>query len=86
MFLSVLCYIFRCKLPEWENDTFSPFSEVHNHSIYQWIPADKDGILDYCKIYTNNNETVVCEEHVFDKSVYWGVTLNEQVSKTVATK
>ncbi|KAF6040835.1 hypothetical protein EB796_000868 [Bugula neritina] len=68
----------RCKLPEWENDTFSPFSEVHNQSIYQWIPVDKDGILDSCKIYTNNNETVECEEHVFDKSVYWGVTLNEQ--------
>jgi len=45
----------------------------------------KDGILDSCKIYTNNNETVECEEHVFDKSVYWGVTLNEQVSKTVYT-
>ncbi|KAF6040834.1 hypothetical protein EB796_000867 [Bugula neritina] len=68
----------RCKLPEWENDTFSPFSEVHNQSIYQWIPVDKDGILDSCKIYTNNNETVECEEHVFDKSVYWGVTLNQQ--------
>jgi len=37
-------------------------------------------ILDSCKIYTNNNESVECEEHVFDKSVYWGVTLNEQVS------
>jgi len=44
---------FRCKLPEWENDTFSPFSEVHNQSIYQWIPVDKDGILDSCKIYTS---------------------------------
>jgi len=51
-------FTFRCKLPDWENDTFSPFSEIHNQSIYQWIPVDKDGILDSCKIYTNNNETV----------------------------
>ncbi|KAF6040828.1 hypothetical protein EB796_000861 [Bugula neritina] len=79
-----LTYFYKCKLPDLENDTFSPFSEVHNQSIYQWIPVDKDGILDSCKIYTNNNETVECEEHVFDKSVYWGVTLNERFNMVCA--
>ena len=77
----------RCKLPDWTNDSYSPFSELHNQSIHQWIPVDKDGGLDSCKIYTSsmNNKTEDCREYVFDKSVYWGVTLNERVSITIKT-
>ncbi|KAF6040829.1 hypothetical protein EB796_000862 [Bugula neritina] len=74
----------RCKIPDYANDTYFPFNEVHNQSIYQWIPVDEDGALSSCKIYNSsngimNNQTAdFCKEYVFDKSVHTGVTLIEE--------
>lgn len=55
--------------------------------MYSWLPLDADGNIDNCNIY---DEPVVggnmsgvgvseCSDYVYDRSDYWGVTVNERV-------
>lgn len=72
---------YRCSLPGYANDSYQPMSDLHNQSIYQWIPTDEEGNLKSCEIYGGNitDAPSDCHSYVFDHSDYWGSSLNMQV-------
>ena len=75
----------RCKLPNWDNDTYSIQNEVHelyvNRSI-PWATEEPSHIYSQCLTYKDSisydttgyhpisNTTVECDEWVYDKSVF----------------
>lgn len=74
---------YRCTLPGWEdNDTYAIQDGLHNVSVQQWIPLDKEGRMLTCNISSslNSTDTEICSQWVFDKSSYRGTTLNMNVS------
>ena len=77
-------YICRCKLPGYDNDTYTISSVQHNKTIQKYIPRDEesDGELSSCLIYTGHylNQTTECTEYVYSDEMYGGVTLNMHVS------
>ena len=77
-------FICRCKLPGYDNDTYTVSSVQHNKTIQRYIPQDeeRDGELSSCLIYTGHylNQTTECTEYVYSDEMYGGVTLNMHVS------
>ena len=78
-----------CRLPAWEDDSYLPYNQSHNASIYDWIPMGDDGKFDACNIYSTSNQTnysmidtTTCSDFVFDRDDLWGVSFNEEVSIT----
>ena len=70
-----------CRLSTWEDNSYLPYNDSHNASIYEFIPVGDDGQLDSCHMYSTINQTnSSCSSYVFDKKELWGVSLNERVS------
>lgn len=70
-------FIYRCKIPNLDNDTYASQSQQHKDLINATIPILPDGSYDGCKIIVNGTlET--CSEWVYDQSVFTR-TVNSQV-------
>ncbi|XP_061172603.1 organic cation transporter protein-like [Saccostrea echinata] len=60
---------YRCKLPDWQNDTFAVQNEYHKSIINSSIPTTSDGKYKECEIIRNGT-IGTCTEWVFDISTF----------------
>lgn len=70
---------FRCKIPNYVNDSYKSQGPTHEEYIQAWIPANDardEHDYDRCHVYAadhtldNLTGTVKCTEWVYDESVY----------------
>ena len=86
-----MIFVFRCKIPGLENDTYEFQSFPHQLFINQTIPFE-DNEFDRCHVYTDgyviydnysrpvNGSKVSCTEWVYETSVFKN-TFTKKVSK-----
>ncbi|XP_069129239.1 organic cation transporter protein-like isoform X2 [Argopecten irradians] len=67
----------RCKIPGYDNDTYTVQSRWHQSLIDQHIPSSKDGTYDNCHLYLLDNSSywtnvskVNCDAWVYSKDVF----------------
>ena len=62
-------FLWRCKLPFYENDTFAVQSSIHDEMINASIPKKLDGSYSECTLLVNGTEEK-CSEWVYDQSQF----------------
>ena len=83
---------FRCKLPNYENDSYEIQSDYHQQLVDKYVPFDKNNSLlnelDKCKLYefnnindTFSNSTYTCDSWVFSRKYYHKTIVNDVCNK-----
>lgn len=78
VYLMELYILYRCKLPNLENDSYAVQGQYHEDLINATVPILPDGSYDKCKIIVNGT-LEPCSEWVYDESIFAN-TVSSQVN------